>query len=102
MDIQICHSCDTAYTNKTWIDICPVCRSENLVRISTLDDEFIVETWKSFTDIPVVEDEDDVLVLDEDWFLWKKGTEVQDTIWHWFDDYHSKGLGWMMENIERL
>ena len=102
MDMQICTSCETTYTDKTWIDKCPVCRSKDLIRISTLDDEAIEEIWKDFTDIPVIEDEDDVLVLDEDWLLWKKGTGVQGAIWHWFDDHHSKDLGWMMENIEGL
>ena len=35
-------------------------------------------------------------------FLLKK-TNVTDveTIWHWFDEHHSKGVGWLMNEYER-
>ena len=38
--------------------------------------------------------------LDVDWQGWYKGTDVE-TIWHWFDEHHSKGVGWLMNEYER-
>lgn len=56
----------------------------------------IEKLWQKLEDVPFAEDEtsgdSSGLVLDCDWFLWKKGT-TRDTIWHWFDKHHSKGLG---------
>lgn len=28
-----------------------------------------------------------------------KATEREE-IWHWFDEYHSKGVGWLMNEFE--
>ena len=39
--------------------------------------------------------------LDKDWQGWYKGTDVE-TIWHWFDEHHSKGVGWLMNEYERV
>jgi len=32
MKYQKCNSCQTVFHDKTWIDICPICRSENISR----------------------------------------------------------------------
>ena len=37
--------------------------------------------------------------MEEDWFIFPKGTSREE-IWYWFDEQHSKGIGWIMENIE--
>ena len=63
-----------------------------------LDDIEIEKLWNELTDIPFDESEND-LVLSEDWFVFDKGTERED-IWHWFDEHHSKGVGWLMNEYE--
>lgn len=55
--------------------------------------------WELLEDVPVCEDEDGCMCLDVDWQGWNKGTD-RETIWHWFDDHHSKGVGWLMNEYE--
>ena len=62
-------------------------------------DKEIEKLWEELTDIPVYEDENYELCLDADWLSWNKGTSV-DGIWHWFDEHHSKGVGWLMNEYE--
>lgn len=63
------------------------------------DDKFLEKLWDELEDIPVYEDENFELCLDIDWQDWSKGT-TQDEIWHWFDEHHSKGVGWLMNEYE--
>ena len=35
----------------------------------------------------------------EDWFVFDKGTERED-IWYWFDEHHSQGVGWLMNEYK--
>ena len=58
-------------------------------------DREIEKLWDELTDVPMYEDENYELCLDVDWQGWTKGTDVE-TIWHWFDEHHSKGVGWLM------
>ena len=62
-------------------------------------DREIEKLWEELEDIPVYEDENYELCLDVDWLSWNKGTSV-DEIWHWFDEHHSKGVGWLMNEYE--
>lgn len=50
-------------------------------------DMFIKNLWEEFSNIALDEEEN----IDEDFYIWKKGTD-RDTIWHWFDDNYSSGL----------
>lgn len=59
------------------------------------DDEFLEAMWKELEDVPVDENE----CLDIDWQGWSKGTHREE-IWHWFDEQHSKGVGWLMNEYE--
>lgn len=68
------------------------------VTYSVLNDEAIENLWSELTDIPFNESGND-LVLSEDWFIFDKGTERED-IWHWFDKYHSKGIGYLLNDFE--
>jgi hypothetical protein len=63
------------------------------------DDEFLEKLWEELGDVPVYENEKFELCLDVDWQGWSKGT-TQDEIWHWFDEQHSKGVGWLMNEYE--
>ena len=58
-------------------------------------DNEIEKLWEDLSDVPVNEDE----CLDVDWQGWCKGTHREE-IWHWFDEHHSKGVGWLMNEYE--
>lgn len=61
-------------------------------------DAELEKLWDELTDIPMSENTNGELVLEEDWHVFPKGTEREE-IWHWFDMTHTKGVGWLMENI---
>ena len=63
------------------------------------DDAFLEEMWDELGDVPVYENEKYQLCLDVDWQGWEKGTDVE-AIWHWFDEQHTKGVGWLMNEYE--
>ena len=65
------------------------------VTYKVLDDEVIEQLWEELEDVSFNENGSGSLILDEDWFIFDKGTERED-IWYWFDEYHSKGVGWLM------
>jgi hypothetical protein len=60
-----------------------------------LNDTEIERLWDELEDVPIDEDE----CLDVDWHSWSKGTHREE-IWHWFDEHHSKGVGWLMNERE--
>lgn len=55
----------------------------------------IEKLWDELEDVPIDENE----CLDIDWHGWSKGTHREE-IWHWFDEHHSKGVGWLMNERE--
>ena len=59
------------------------------------NDREIEKLWEELEDVPVDENE----CLDVDWQGWWKGTHREE-IWHWFDEHHSKGVGWLMNEYE--
>lgn len=58
---------------------------------TTKIDEALEKMWDELEDVPVDENE----CIDIDWHGWNKGTHREE-IWHWFDEQHSKGVGWLM------
>lgn len=58
-------------------------------------DEALEKMWDELADVPVDENE----CIDIDWHGWDKGTHREE-IWHWFDERHSKGVGWLMSERE--
>ena len=60
-----------------------------------LTDVRLEELWVDLTDVSVTEDVDMRTVLDEDWYGFAKGTDVED-IWKLFDERHSKGVYWLI------
>ena len=58
-------------------------------------DEQLKELWEELSDIPFEEDEDGWLLLENDWFVFKAGTEREE-IWYWFDERYSKGVHALM------
>lgn len=64
-------------------------------------DEEIELLWNNLEDVPFDEDEDEELVLAENFHYFEKGTP-RNHIWHWFDETHSKGIGYLMWNLKNL
>lgn len=54
-------------------------------------DLFLETMWRELEDVPVDENESGELILAEDWYQFKAGTE-RDEIWHWFDKLYSYGV----------
>lgn len=68
----------------------------NIIKEYTTYDSLLEDLWKTLTDVPMNPDTEDI---EENWFIFPKGTNREE-IWHWFDEQHSKGVGWIMENTE--
>lgn len=63
-----------------------------------LNDLFLEDKWYELEQIPFDENEEEELILSEDWFIFKKGTERED-IWHWFDRRYSKGVCYLLYEL---
>lgn len=55
--------------------------------------------WDKLKDVPCIENEDSELVINEDFNYFDKGADVE-SIWSWFDEHHTKGVGWLIYGIE--
>lgn len=68
-----------------------------------MNDKDIEKLWDEFEDVLFIEDPDSDdscrLVLASGWQGWDEGT-CRDTIWHWFDEQHSKGIHWLLYGTE--
>ncbi len=68
----------------------------DVVKSYTTYDSLLEDLWKTLTDVPMNPETED---MDEDWFIFPKGTN-RESIWYWFDEWYSKGIGWIMENVD--
>lgn len=60
--------------------------------IQCYDDKQLESLWEEFGDILIAyNDEYPDGILENDWFIFKAGTEKID-IWHWFDDRYTGGV----------
>lgn len=75
------------------------------VVISKVEDEeesdcseyaYLDERWNELEDVLFVENEDGVLVLNDDWFAFSKGS-TQEEIWEFFGKQHPDGLNHFVE-----
>ena len=75
-----------------------------------MTDKELEQLWQELEDILLVEAKDfyagnpdyrdDIgLVLASDWNGFDAGT-YRDCIWHWFDEHHSKGVGWLLNEYD--
>lgn len=55
--------------------------------------------WDELEDVLVYEDENGCMCLENDWHGWPRGTDREE-LWYWFDENHSKGVGWLMNEYE--
>lgn len=74
---------------------CIIRDSNFMMRIKKMKDVEIEKLWDELEDVPIDENE----CIDIDWRNWSKGTHREE-IWHWFDEQHSKGVGWLMNERE--
>ena len=58
-------------------------------------DELIEAMWNTLEDVNTNEND----YIEQNWFVFDKGTH-REYIWHWFDEHHSKGVGWLMNEYE--
>ena len=67
--------------------------------MSIFDIKTIETIWKNMEDVPFDEDCDGELVLAMDYHSFKKGTS-RNEIWYWFDENHTKRIGYLMWNLK--
>ena len=65
----------------------------------SIDDEFVEALWKEIEDIVFEEDKSGQLILAQQWRGFPVGEWTQDDWFEWVDNHHSKGVGWVFENI---
>ena len=87
-----CYSCIDANCSK-----CPH-RSYANPNFKITDKE-IENIWRESADIVFIEDDDGQLVLDQPWRGFPVGEFTMDDWFGWVDHYHSKGVGFVYENI---
>lgn len=91
------------HNNETGEDIPYNCltQSEHQWLFDALNDQSLINSylekkWGELDDVPFDDPGPECdLVLAEDWWAFKVGTERED-IWHYFDQHHSKGVAYLM------
>ena len=71
----------------------------NNVGLSIIKDVLNEEKWRELADVPFEENEHGLLVLENDWLHFNKGTNREE-IWHWFNGEHSKGVHFLLYEFE--
>ncbi len=62
-------------------------------------DTELEELYRQLEDVTFYVDGDGMLRLRNDWLDFSSGTEQTD-IWYWFNNNHSKGIGWLSEQFD--
>lgn len=63
-------------------------------------DKEIEAKWEELEDILFDEDDNGSLYLVSDWWIFPAGTYREEGVWRWFDEHHSKGVGWLLNEYE--
>jgi hypothetical protein len=64
-----------------------------------MNDKQIEQLWNEFDDITMIENENKTLCLLSGWNNFDAGTDIN-TIWEWFNINHSKGIQYLMYELE--
>ena len=93
MGLGSCYSCHK--------EQCVGCREAmyELQKDGMIDDQFIESLWREIENIAFDETPDGELQLAQNWRGWMAGELTQDDWFDWVDTHHSKGVGWVYENI---
>lgn len=87
------HNCNTCeekvYAESKWLTN----------TFSHVQDIMVERLWRECVDIAFDEDENGELILAQSWHGFPVGEFTQDDWFRWVDDHHSKGVGWVYENI---
>lgn len=85
-----CEKCEKkVYANNKWT-----------ANVFSHEQDIMVEhLWKENVDIAWDEDENGELILAQPFHGFPVGEFTHDDWFHWVDDHHSKGVGWVYENI---
>lgn len=59
----------------------------------------IISLWQDLGNQPFIEAEGKDLLLDVDWFIFKKGA-TREEIWKWFDENYEKGIYSLLYEME--
>lgn len=62
-------------------------------------DRELEKLWEELEDVLFVENDILSLVLESPWNGFDAGTD-RESIWHWFDERHSKGVGWLLNEYK--
>ena len=62
-------------------------------------DILIEELWNELEDVLFIEKDNGTLILASAWNEFDAGTD-RETIWHWFDEHHNKGIHWLLYGTE--
>ena len=82
---------DNSYSDAQWM--------HKMSRNEEDCDKFVERLWRENTDIAWTENERGELVLDQNWRGFPVGNFTQDDWFLWVDEFHSKGVGWVYENV---
>ena len=63
-----------------------------MFEIPHISDEELEKLWQNLDDIPINPDKE---CLETPFLNWDAGTH-REIIWHWFDQYYSKGVAFLM------
>lgn len=86
---------------KPSFDFCKDNYTDEWVKVSDegLSDYLIEKKWKELEDVSFTENMNGNLYLAANWFVFEAGISREE-IWHWLDEHHSKGFGWLMNEYE--
>ena len=84
--------------------------SKNILKVSNISnlkfrleqkyiDRFLEKKWENLTDIPFIE-KDSEEILDGTYWDFTKGLTTKEDIWHYFDHNHSKGVHFLLYELD--
>ena len=82
-----------------WYCIEKTCKNCTCAVAEAYENTFVERLWKENTNIAWTENECGELVLDQNWRGFPIGNFTQDDWFRWVDEFHSKGVGWVYENV---
>lgn len=78
---------------------CKGCEHRIYPATEKISDHVVENLWRENVNIWWDENEDGEEVLSQMWRGFPEGEFTQEDWFHWIDQHHSKGVGWVYENI---
>lgn len=67
---------------------------------ATLKDKILEYFWSTLEDIPTYADDSYKEYLGEWWLFFKRGAEVEEDVWRFFDNEYSKGVAYLLNDLD--